>query len=339
MIIKRKNLFPVYVNTLPIVFFMHCTAMKYLKLILKKRKTLKTLKTIKSLQCFTGLPVIEKTPTKREPGFFPVFYHYAYRSSNYSRTHTNIIGLIDWSTRNNKLNRFLFLPFVMYRPNRFFAIPILFFSKWKGGVFFLGAYITKSRQNFLWLLDHKKRSNYEYYNAIFGAFHYGDSYSRVRWWLLYRLLAGYSGKKNSRDYNFNVLMYVQSRKGDNFHSSCLPLWWYDSEPNRTTVIIPPLLTYSRVSKSDTFQMFGGGLLWYRNYEGYSHKGRNMVGLGILYNQVYRPKRGLCFLRLHVGTSLGISKRESDRLSQVFNIKNNLQQNSQPGENLLPDFRG
>ncbi len=272
-----------------------------------------------------------------------LFYH----SRGTDSTHTNVLWLFDFKTQSGRLDR-VWAPFgvVMWERNNylwafpfyyssdetsttFHVVPIFWSHFQKGAspedneytMFIAGLYLhgskNYSRQNFLYLYDRIWTPNTHSVSFLFSAINYESNPQTTRGSMLYRLLLGWE-YQDSRNYNFNVLWYVQKREQDHFVSTFLPLWWYSSSSTHNTLFLPLLFTYISYDGADKFEVIGGGLLWYRNYDSYRRTNTEHALLGTLYLGIDRPERGYKS-RGSMWGFLWESQRETDTDYRKFSI--------------------
>ena len=226
-----------------------------------------------------------------------------------SYTRINLAGfLFDYKhTRGENYNstRWFFFPLVYYKgatgsgkTNYSFLTP-LFMSWRKPGqrkLFIAGLYLNNSttyrRQNFLFLYDHQSLldAKIEKYSMLFGSVHMENGPDTTKFYLMYRLLFGVN-YSSSRKHNVNVLWWYTSRSGDRILSHFMPFYYYERNSSRSVFFSPLLLRYARSDKNGIFQLFGAGLIWYRNYDALTGKDDKLLLGGLLYQEKHRRERG------------------------------------------------
>lgn len=264
--------------------------------------------------------VYHKNPSANTTTWWAPVLPLLYHSRDADSSHTNFLWLFDIHTYKGSLDRvWAPLGLFMWEKNDYlwafpfyysktentttFHIVPLFWSHFERGktpdeneytMFIAGLYLhgskNYSRQNFLYLYDRIWTPTTHSVSFIFGALHYESNPMSTKGSALYRLLMGWD-YQDSRNYNFNVLWYVQKREADQFVSTFLPLWWYSSSSTHTTLFLPLLLTYISYDGADKFEMIGGGLIWYRNYDSYKRTNTEHALLGTVYLGIEKPERG------------------------------------------------
>ncbi len=249
--------------------------------------------------------------------FFPIIPLYYYNRED-ATVHHNLLWLLDLKYDGGGLRRLAALPVFSYRPNDyiwffpfyyssdeqatfFHVVPVFwsFFGRRRGSLFVAGLYLrweeNSSRQNFLYLYDHERKARSESWDALFGFVHFEVAHPtgglpQREFSLAYRAIMGWN-YRSPQYYNVNLLWFYTSREGQEFHSSFLPLYWYESGTNRARLVLPPLLSAFSYEGDDRFEMVALGTLWYRHYDSANRNGRHLLLLGTLYEQVIEPERG------------------------------------------------
>ena len=222
----------------------------------------------------------EKRPGRFESSFIP-FWWYESRTHREIRRGERLVagGGTEW---NLWLLPLTYIS-VDTRPNRGDTYFLL------GGIYFRSE-ANYSRQNFYFLFDHYKSRQQEFWGVLFHAFSYEKREDHTKFGVLYRLLGGMD-YRNSKDYDFNILWYVQYQDGSQFNSIFLPLWYYTSDADSSVLVVPPLLAYASRDRGGVFQMVGLGTLWYRNYDASTLEDSRRVLLGALYEEQSRAANG------------------------------------------------
>lgn len=232
----------------------------------------------------------------------PLFYY----GTDSESTHTNILLLADYeSGKSTEYTRFWLTPLIYSKTGSrgYFHLTPLYMSWWDNvqndyTYLVCGLYLhntpSYSRQNFLYLYDHKfyNDRNYDEYSFLLSTIEYKVSPEVKKIQALWGLLA--DAEWNKRGYEIEGMLYLAAikRDGENFHSRVLPFWWYESDKNSHTLVIPPALTWdSKDVDKSRFQLWLAGLLWYRNYDPYEKSDFRHALLGIPYYKTQKAERG------------------------------------------------
>lgn len=234
--------------------------------------------------------------------FYPI--PFLYRSVTPGETRTNLLLFTDWKYENNNLTRLMVVPFWYSKENSkdattYFHIAPFHFSGWdakeyKSYTAFL--YIEKSenysQQNFLfYLFDHtyyKTEANRKV-SLLFTGIQYESTpkstSASALWGLLYGL------ESDESQFKTNLLWLGHKKEPTTWSNNILPLWYIDKKEQTTEIWLPPLLSYSEVSKDQTFQLGGLGALYYRNSIPADKEDTLLVLLGSIYYDNERKDRG------------------------------------------------
>lgn len=204
--------------------------------------------------------------------------------------HVNVLGLFDrMINRGDGASRLWLLPlYYAYR------------SKTENSSFYFGVYLASDeqyrRQNVLLLYDHREYSaaGRNAYSCLLGSMSYEISPEVKQIRLVYGLLLGYDGYMKRGDYDFSLLWFIynQRRFGDTYRQSLFPLWYYASDGNGWSLLLPPLLSYvSDAGANGSYQAWALGALWYRNRKPLERYDRQMLLLGIPYYHIHKRERG------------------------------------------------
>jgi len=229
-----------------------------------------------------------------------------YYSSDNNSNHLNLLWLADYEKNKTADNtRFWLMPLVFSKTgdDGYFHLAPLYFSDWndkdKDYTYIIcGLYFRNSpgysRQNFFYLFDHisEPLKNRDEYSFLFSTFEYRVDPEIREMQALWGLLA--NAEWNSSRYNIEALLYLAAveRNGDYFHTRAIPLWYYESNKDSHTLVIPPALTWdSEESDRSRLQLWAGGALWFRNYDPKEKSDFQAALLGIPYYKYQTAERG------------------------------------------------
>jgi hypothetical protein len=126
------------------------------------------------------------------------------------------------------------------------------------------------RRNFVYLFDHEYNHKTEYYrySALFQAFNYENTKNKSEFSVLYGGIVNFTNYKNSKDYEFNVLVrvYYQDYVDGRFSNGLFPFYHYSRSAAETNLYIPsiPFLVYHQRRADGVTDLYLSGLLYYRN---------------------------------------------------------------------------
>ncbi|MCB1325756.1 MAG: hypothetical protein H7A21_13475 [Spirochaetales bacterium] len=149
-----------------------------------------------------------------------------------------------------------------------------------------------SRQNLLYLLDHERQQDEDSFRLLLSSATLTHSAERTSFGLGILglpVLAGLDLEQGRHD--ANLLWAYDIAREDGHHNSFVPLWWYDREGPSMSWGSLPLLTFADSDAQTTFQLVGGGLVWYRNVDRAAAQETSRLLLGIAYENLRRPERG------------------------------------------------
>ncbi len=231
-----------------------------------------------------------------------------YYGSDYDgRVYRNILGVLDWESDADGVKKSMLFPLYSWNEEngtKLILFPLLTYIRNAGkerARFVAGAYWYSSpdyeRQNFLYLLDHRKYlypgGDKDYYSALFTTMQYNVSPEIKEMKLLWGSLLNYKNYSESSDYSIDAVLWLAAlnRRGDYFHHRVLPFYSYSSEGDDGSLLLPPLLSYFSEDSAGDFDLGGLGLVYYRNNNKIKGSDRRMWLLGSLYNEVKKPERG------------------------------------------------
>ena len=229
--------------------------------------------------------------------------------SDSTSSHLNILGLFDHERdTTERYTRTWLVPLLFNKTGSdgyCLILPPLFMTGWDDAAqdsrqFILGVYHRSNpdywRLNVLGLFNRTQRYSSQYTDTsfIFGAFDYEVSPDVKSMHALWGLLADADFSRTNGDYDVKYLCYLGawSRHGDEFHSRLLPLWYYTSDRDSHTLVIPPLLSYdAKDSDGSRRELYGLGALWTRWYTPSEHSDVQALLLGIPYYKTQSAERG------------------------------------------------
>ena len=249
--------------------------------------------------------ILDSCSDKNYSRFFLLPLYYS--TEDNGEKHKNILGIIDWWSGENGVDTSMVFPLYWWsgddESSSLVLFPLLsYFNSGPGEKtrFTAGAYWHESpsyeRQNFLYLFDHKKYISESYpsdqYSLLFTTMELDVSADIKEMRLLWGTLLSYTDYRKSDDYDIDALLWFAGveRNGDYFHNRALPLYWYSSDKNETSLLIPPALSYFSKDSNGNFDLGVLGLVYYRNENKYAGEDRRMWLLGTLYNEVKVPER-------------------------------------------------
>ncbi len=234
---------------------------------------------------------------------FPLYYSTEEKGEN----HHNILGVIDWWGGESGTDTSMVFPLYRWsgddKSSSIILFPLLTYLGSEPGektCFVAGVYWHSSpgfeRQNILYIFDHKKYTGEKYledsYSMMFTTMKYDISPEIREMRLLWGTLFKYTGCRNSDNYDIDALLWLAGveREGSYFHNRVLPLYWYSSDRDETTLVVPPILSYFSKESNGDFDLGVLGLVYYRNEDKRAGEDRRMWLLGALYDEVKAPER-------------------------------------------------
>lgn len=229
-----------------------------------------------------------------------------YTNSTKERFHGNILGVIDWRNDAATTRGWVF-PFAFWRSGSdgYFHLLPVYLSSWNDEqkdrwTFAFGLYHRENpaykRWNALYIADFIRKPK-ERYTNIGIALHIVDFEVTPEIWKMrtvWGLLSNSEFSRTNGDYNVQGLLYLAalSRRGDEFHSRLLPLWYYTHTKDSYTCVVPPLLSwFSKNSDGSKRQFAALGALWTRWYDPAEQSDLQLALLGIPYYHTQKAERG------------------------------------------------
>jgi len=236
--------------------------------------------------------------------FFLPFY---YGTQEKDEKHRNFLGIIDLWSNDKGYDTTMFFPLWWWsgdgKSDSLVLFPILSYFNTEPGEktrFIAGLYLHESesyeRQNFLFILDHRKFISEKYprdeYSALFTTMELDIAPEVTEMRMAWGALLKYENYKKSPDYDIDAFMWLAGveRSGDYFHHRIMPLYWYSSDKNETILTVPVALSLFTEDSNGNFDLGVLGLLYYRNEDRSAGEDRRMWLLGTLYNEVKHPER-------------------------------------------------
>jgi len=251
------------------------------------------------------LGILDRCSDKNYGRFFlfPLYYS----TEEDGEKHKNIIGIIDWWSGPEGVDTSMVIPLYWWSGDKnsstLILFPLISYFNTEGYEktrFVAGAYWYESpsyeRQNFLFLFDHEKFISDSYprdeYSLLFRIVELDIAPEIKEMRILWGSLLDYKNYRNSKDYDIDAVLWLAGieRNGDYFHHRVLPFYWYSSEKDETSLLIPPILSYFSKDKNGDFDLGVLGLVYYRNEDRSAGEDRRMWLLGTLYNEVKVPER-------------------------------------------------
>lgn len=234
---------------------------------------------------------------------FPLYYS----TAENGETHHNILGIIDWWSGEKGVDTSMVFPLYWWsgynESSSLVLFPLFTYINTEPEEktrFVAGAYWHESasyeRQNFLYLYDHRKYISESYpsdhYSMLFTTMELDVAPDIKEMRLLWGTLLSYTDYRKSDDYDIDALLWFAGieRSGSYFHNRVMPFYWYSTDKNETSLLIPPILSYFSEDSSGDFDLGVLGLVYYRNENKYAGEDRRMWLLGTLYNEVKVPER-------------------------------------------------
>ncbi|MBL8022164.1 MAG: hypothetical protein JNM27_20990 [Leptospirales bacterium] len=265
----------------------------------------------------------------------PFVYRTTFTGKTTSQYDTNFMFLADWESNQDGFKRFWALPVYAWRPGAdgyLYAFPYysaragdetsmhilpLAYS-WRDAkqwtAFVAGLYLhsspSGSRQNFLYLVDHKGSAESDSYRAMLGTLNFTTGSDLTSFELAYGLLLNARSQAKEFDLDYALFLGGVEKKSNYLHHRLLPAYWYESSDRMTFLVSPlayynnnldtdtfrtmiplaPLVWYQSESGQDVRQLGLLGTAWFRDYDSEERTARSMLLLGTLYNDVQKPER-------------------------------------------------
>jgi len=178
--------------------------------------------------------------------------------------------------------------------------PLFFYAKEPGQstLFAFGLYRnktpTRSRHNFLYLIDHEKEGNHNRFSMVFGAIRHDgdDAYTRFRF--LYGLGFKVHKDKHGGDYAVSALAHLigATKHQEERRSHFFPVYYYKKNSRAKRFLFPilPAIAYYNASDSRSDRVILSGLYYHLE-----KIRKNQLYAGILWGALYyhnrKPKRG------------------------------------------------